>query len=167
MREGYGFEMGKKIYIAVLLAFSAAVFFVYTQSQRGVFKVYDEFGIERRLFPYVKWEDFSGIFRAEAAEILDYKSFRTKTGSIITLCAASPLKAEASVEFLKKNIQGKPVIIFACGAPEDYSGIISAVVFYGGGAKCLNKDLYDRDFIDVRMSGAFLDEGEWFNAETD
>lgn len=159
--------MKKKVCASALFLFLAAVLFFYAGYRRNRFRVYDEFGIERRHFPYVQWGDFSSIFGEEVSEILDYKTFRTKSGAIVMLHAASPVREKASTEFLKKNIHRRPVVIAACGAPADYTGVISAVVFYGGGAKCLNKDLYDEGFIDVEMTDEFLKAEEWFNAQAD
>lgn len=167
LREGYGFRMRKKIYAsAVFAALFAAALVFYLQS-RGKFKVWDEFGIERHRFPYVKWAASSDMFHAEVSEILDNKSFRTKKGAFITLFAASPLGAGGAKEFMKNNIYGRPVVVSVCGAPEDYSGLIRAIVFYDGGTKCLNKDLYDAGFIDVRINNEFLNAQEWFHAEAD
>jgi len=160
--------MKKKIYAAAILTvISASALFFYFHDRSAAFKVYDEFGLVRHHFPYMKWYAFSYMFHAEVSEILDYKSFRTKGGDIVTLCGASALRAAAAKEFLKNNVHGKPVVVSACGAAEDYSGIIKSVVFYDGGSKCLNKELYDAGFIDVQINNEYLDADKWFNAKTD
>ncbi len=160
--------MNKKICVwaAVAAIVSAALFFYFRG--RGDFMVYDEYGLARSRFDYVNWDASLDMFPAAVSEILNYRTFRTTDGAIITLYAATKvLRTEDALEFMKKQIAGKPVVISVCGAPEDYSGIIRAVVFYGQGRKCLNKDMYDAGLIDVKIKNNYFFAQEWFDAETD
>ncbi len=160
--------MNKKIYMwPAVLAICAALLFFYFRGS-GDFKVYDEFGVARSRFPYVNWDASLDMFSAEVSGILNYRTFRTEDGAIITLyAAAGALRAEEAREFMKKEIAGKPVVISVCGAPEDYSGIIRAIVFYDKGQRCLNKDMYDGGFFDVKIKNRYFLAEEWFDAETD
>ncbi|MBA3065703.1 hypothetical protein KJ633_06280 [bacterium] len=162
--------MKKKIYMwTTLIVCGAAVLFFYFRGA-GNFKVYDEFGVARSAFPYVNWNASLDIFSAEVSEILDYRTLRTKDGAIIMLYAvARALDAPAAREFMKNKLIGKSVVISVCGDPENYSGIVRAVVFYDQGERCLNKDLYDGGFVDIKIKNKYLFAEEWFknDAEAD
>ncbi|MCD6311476.1 MAG: hypothetical protein J7M11_03355 [Elusimicrobia bacterium] len=160
--------MNKKIYVwsAAAVICAAALFFYLRGS--GDFNVYDEFGIARSRFSYVNWNASFAMFSAEVSEVLNSRTFRTKDGAIITLYGASnALRPEEARDFMKKEIEGKPVVIFVCGAPEDYSGIVRAIVFYAKGKRCLNKDMYDAGFFDVKIKNEYFFAEGWFDAETD
>jgi len=155
--------MNKKICVwAGVAALCAAALFFYFRGS-GDYMVYDEFGLARSGFPYVNWDASLDIFPADVSEILNYRTFRTTDGAIITLyAAAKALRTGDAREFMKKQIAGKPVVISVCGTPEDYSGIIRAVVFYGKGLRCLNKDMYDAGLIDVKIKNEYFFAEEWF-----
>jgi len=160
--------MNKKICtLAAVAAIGSAALFFYFRGRRDLM-VYDEYGLARSRFAYVNWDASLDMFPAAVSEILNYRTFRTTDGTIITLYAATrALRTEDALGFMKKQIAGKPVVISVCGAPEDYSGIIRAVVFYGEGLKCLNKDMYDAGLIDVKIKNNYFFAQEWFDAETD
>ncbi|MEA2082564.1 MAG: hypothetical protein U9O97_07495 [Elusimicrobiota bacterium] len=160
--------MNKRNFVwpAAALIFAAALVFYLRSSVN--FKVYDEWGVARNVFPYVKWDAAIEMFSAEVSETLDYRTFRTRDGDIIMLYGvAAAFREKEAVRFMKKQIAGKSVVIYVCGTQDDYSGIIRGIVFYGEGERCLNKDVYDAGFADIKISDKYLSPAEWFDAETD
>lgn len=161
-------KMKKKIYIglAVIAVCLIAVFF-YGRRYQGL-KIVDEFGVEHSKFPYVNWRASVKVVTVTVDEILDYRTFRAKDGSIITLCAVSKaLRAGASREFMARELLEKKAVIFVCRTSGDYLGIFHAVVFYDNAAKCLNKDLYDEGFVDINIENRYFFAKKWFDAEAD
>ena len=158
-----GKTLRNKIYIGLtIFAVCAIGIFIYSQRYIG-FKIIDEFGIERSKFPYVKWKVSVKVMKVTVAEILDYRTFRTKEGPIITLAAVSKaLRASAARAFMEKQLVGKKAVVFVCGTSGDYLGIFHSIVFYDKAAKCLNKDLYDEGFVDVSIENRYFLAQQWF-----
>ncbi|MCD6412682.1 MAG: hypothetical protein J7L54_00850 [Elusimicrobia bacterium] len=161
--------MIKKIFILIALAVIVRFLIVpafFRPSGRSL--VLDEFGIDKTKFPYVMWKNFRNEFQTEIAEVIDYRTLRSRDGHILLLCAVGkPIERDKTVAFLKKKVLGKKVTVLVCSGSTDYSGLVYAVVFYGSPAKCLNKILYDKGLVDVVIENRFFKKDLWFNAETD
>ena len=162
--------MRQKVKIFLLIAaaaLTAAVFFKIA-AQKTSLRIVDEYNLDKTKFPYVNWRASLKIIKATVAEILDYRTLRTDTGSIVMLCDIDKVvKGNEAVDFLKKEILKKEVIISISGNSSDYSGIFYGVVFYDNARKCLNRELYDKGFVKVRIENMYFITDKWFNVQTD
>ena len=133
------------------------------RGRTGRVSIVDEFGLSRSRFPYVKWENTKSTIKVKVAEIIDYKTFRTETGEIVLLCAiVKTSNEEGAVSFMKKKVLNKTVVLVAFSVMEDYSGVSYGVVFYDDASRCLNRELYDNGFVDVKIEGRVFNSEKWF-----
>jgi len=157
--------MSKKVIIFFGIVLIAAGLLLILRRRTGRSSIVDEFGLSRSRFPYVKWENAKSTMKVQVAEIIDYKTFRTETGEIILLCALNrAINSESAVLFMKKKVLDKTVVLVAFSVREDYSGVSYGVIFYDNGSRCLNRELYDNGFVDVKIEGRAFNSKEWFGS---
>lgn len=136
------------------------------RGRAGRVSIVDEFGLSRSRFPYVKWGNAKSTMKVNIAEIIDYKTFRNETGEIVLLCALNrAVNSEGSVLFMKKKVLNKTVVVTVFSVREDYSGVSYGVVFYDDASRCLNKELYDNGFVDVKIEGIAFNSEKWFGSD--
>lgn len=157
--------MSKKVIIFFGIALVAAGFLLILRGRAGRVSIVDEFGLSRSRFPYVKWGNAKSTMKVQVAEIIDYKTFRTATGEIVLLCALVRAgNAEGAVSFMKKKILNKTVVLAVFSIIDDYSGVSYGVVFYDNASRCLNRELYDNGFADVKIEGRAFNSEKWFGS---